>query len=73
MPNPVESIKLLLFVLGLGLLCLSFVVYWYVSWRLAPACIVGWLLCWIGSGLVYSWDEFEIDPDYCDPCSGYPV
>jgi hypothetical protein len=67
MPNPIESIKLMLFVLGLALLCMSFVVYW----RYAPACIVGWLMCWGTVHLIYWFEQvFELDYDYCDPCSG---
>jgi hypothetical protein len=71
MPNPIESIKLILFVLGLALLCMSFVVYWEIDWRYAPACVVGWILCWCCVHLIYWFDQvFELDYDYCDPCSG---
>ena len=74
MLSPVESIKLGLFVAGLVLLSLSFVAYSYVSWRLAPACIIGGLLCWINAHLIYWFDQvFDPGHDYCDPCSGYSV
>jgi hypothetical protein len=71
MPRPIESIKLILFFTGLALLCLSFYVYWEISWRYVPACIVGWIMCWGTVHLIYWFDQmFELDYDYCDPCSG---
>jgi hypothetical protein len=58
MPNPIESIKLILFCLGLALLCVSLA----VPWRYAPACVLGWILSWAAVHAIYWFDQkFDVD------------